>query len=189
MRAVNRNVGEPAWAAVLALAFGTFALVTSEFLPASLLSPIACDLRISEGVAGQAVTVTALVGAIVAPTIAIITRKFDRRYVVLALSVLLIVSNSVASLSQGLWTLLIARVFLGIALAGFWAMAAALAARLVPATAVAKAMSLIFGGASWHVARSSAQAVCQSRASRGRSNCQRPFRWLYVYPAASGANT
>lgn len=145
---MKEDVQEPAWAAILSLTLGTFALVTSEFLPASLLSPMAADLHISEGVAGQAVTVTALVGALVAPTIAIATRRFDRRHVMLTLSALLIMSNSIVSLSQSIQTLLVARIFLGTALAGFWAMSAAMAARLVPAPSMAKAMSLIFAGAS-----------------------------------------
>lgn len=49
---MKEDVQEPAWAAILSLTLGTFALVTSEFLPASLLSPMAADLHISEGVAG-----------------------------------------------------------------------------------------------------------------------------------------
>src|SRR5689334_5535902 len=69
---------EPAWGAVVSLALGVFGLVTAEFLPASLLTPMARDLGVTEGVAGQAVTATAIVGAIAAPTMAIITRRMDR---------------------------------------------------------------------------------------------------------------
>src|SRR5919197_1028686 len=58
----------PAWAAVLSLAFGVFGLVTAEFLPASLLTPIAADLGVTDGSAGQAVTATAIIGAIAALT-------------------------------------------------------------------------------------------------------------------------
>ncbi len=50
----------PAWAAVLSLTVGVFGLVTAEFLPASLLTPMARDLGISLGTAGQAVTATAV---------------------------------------------------------------------------------------------------------------------------------
>jgi hypothetical protein len=38
-----------AWGAVFALSLGAFALVASEFMPVSLLTPIATDLHISEG--------------------------------------------------------------------------------------------------------------------------------------------
>jgi hypothetical protein len=60
-RTRDRNGGsrEPAWAAVGSMALGVFALVTAEFLPASLLTPIAADFKISEGAAGQTVTATA----------------------------------------------------------------------------------------------------------------------------------
>ena len=37
---------EPAWGAVVSLALGVFGLVTAEFLPASLLTPLARDLGI-----------------------------------------------------------------------------------------------------------------------------------------------
>ena len=46
------------------MVLGVFALVTAEFLPASLLTPIAADFHISEGVAGQTVTATAAVALV-----------------------------------------------------------------------------------------------------------------------------
>ncbi|HBV2215691.1 TPA: MFS transporter, partial [Klebsiella quasipneumoniae] len=49
----------PAWRAVYALALGVFGLIVAEFLPASLLTPMASSLGVSEGMAGQAVTATA----------------------------------------------------------------------------------------------------------------------------------
>lgn len=51
----------PAWMAVFSLAMGVFGLLTAEYLPASLLTPMALDLGVSEALAGQAVTVTAVV--------------------------------------------------------------------------------------------------------------------------------
>ena len=45
------------WGAVFAMSLGAFALVASEFMPVSLLTPIAADLHISEGQAGQAISV------------------------------------------------------------------------------------------------------------------------------------
>ncbi|CAB3966876.1 transcriptional regulator [Burkholderia cenocepacia] len=41
--------GAAAWGAVLAMSLGAFALVASEFMPVSLLTPIAGDLHVSEG--------------------------------------------------------------------------------------------------------------------------------------------
>ena len=54
---------KPAWRAVYSLGLGVFGLITAEFLPASLLTPMAASLGVTEGMAGQAVTATALVAA------------------------------------------------------------------------------------------------------------------------------
>jgi predicted MFS family arabinose efflux permease len=136
------------WPAVVSLAMGVFGLVTAEFLPASLLTAMAADLAISEGIAGQSVTATALVGAIAAPSIPLLTRRIDRRVVMLWLTVLLVMSNGLAAVADDLWTLLAARVMLGVALGGFWSMAGALAMRLVPDDLFPRAMSLILTGVS-----------------------------------------
>lgn len=48
------------WAAVVSLSLGVFGLVTAEFLPVSLLTPLSADLAVSSGIAGQSITVTAL---------------------------------------------------------------------------------------------------------------------------------
>lgn len=138
----------PAWAAVVSLALGVFGLVTAEFLPASLLTPMAADLGITEGTAGQAVTATAIVALVASLLITAATRTIDRRVLLLGFSILLIVSNLLVALAPGLPVLLVGRVLLGIAIGGFWTMSAALAMRLVPAAMVPRALSLIFSGVS-----------------------------------------
>ena len=40
------------WPAVFSLTLGVFSLVTAEFLPASLLTPMAASLHISQGLSG-----------------------------------------------------------------------------------------------------------------------------------------
>lgn len=139
---------KPAWPAVTSLTFGVFGLVTAEFLPASLLTPMAADIGVSVGAAGQAVTATAVVGAIAGLAAAIVTRGIDRRIVIWSLTGLLIVSSVIAAIATNLPMLLFARVLLGIGLGAFWSMVAATAMRLVPPSALPKAMSLIFAGVS-----------------------------------------
>jgi predicted MFS family arabinose efflux permease len=139
---------EPAWGAVVSMALGVFGLVTAEFLPASLLTPMAADLGISEGLAGQAVTVTAAIALVTSLLIAAATRHIDRRPVLLAFSMLLIASNLLVAFAPNLPALLLGRVLLGLALGGFWTMSAAVAMRLVPEALVPRALSLIFSGVS-----------------------------------------
>ena len=137
-----------AWAAVVSLMLGAFSQVTAEFLPASLLTPIAADLGVSVGAAGQVVTATSRVGIVAGLATAIVTRAMDRRVVLWSLTVLLIVSNLLSATASNLTVLLFARTLLGISLSGFWAMATATAMRLVPADALPRAISLIFSGVS-----------------------------------------
>jgi predicted MFS family arabinose efflux permease len=139
---------KPAWGAVFAMTLGVFGLVTAEFLPASLLTPMAADLGISEGVAGQAVTATAVIGMITSLLISAATKNIDRRVLLLIFSVLLFASNLLVALAANLPLLLLGRVLLGIALGGFWTMSAAVTMRLVPEAQVPRALSMIFSGVS-----------------------------------------
>lgn len=138
----------PAWGAVVSMALGVFGLVTAEFLPASLLTPIAAELGITEGAAGQAVTATAVVGMVASLLITSTARRVDRRHLMMFFSALLILSNLMVAAAPGLGLLLIGRVLLGIALGGFWAMSTAIVIRLVPLSAVPRALSIIFSGVS-----------------------------------------
>ncbi|WP_435169031.1 MFS transporter [Falsirhodobacter sp. 1013] len=136
------------WPAVYAVSFGVFGLIAAEFLPMSLLTPMATDLQVSEGMAGQAVTATAVVALFTGLLIATLTRGIDRRHVLLGFSVLLILSNLLVALSGSFALLLVGRLLLGVAIGGFWTMSAAIAMRLVPSDQVPKALSMIFAGVS-----------------------------------------
>ncbi|STQ60056.1 major facilitator superfamily protein [Pseudescherichia vulneris] len=43
----------PAWGAIFSMALGVVVLIASEFMPVSLLTPIAQDLTLSQGQAGR----------------------------------------------------------------------------------------------------------------------------------------
>jgi predicted MFS family arabinose efflux permease len=136
------------WPAVVAIALGAFALVVTEFLPVGLLPELSADTGVSEGTAGLAITAPALVGALAAPAAAILIGRIDRRTVLLMLTGLQIVSAAIAALAPNFTVLLGARLLLGVAIGGFWAVAVAAAARLVPAEKVHLASSLVLGGIS-----------------------------------------
>ncbi|WP_203708383.1 MFS transporter [Asanoa iriomotensis] len=136
------------WFAVGAVGLGIFALVTSEFLPASLLPRIAADMGVSEGVAGQAVTATAIMGAITAPTIAIVVPRLDRRRLLAILIVLAVASDALVAAAPWYPLLLLGRLLLGIAIAGFWAMALAVVGQLVSGDKLGRAMTVVNLGVS-----------------------------------------
>lgn len=135
-----------AWLAVFSLTMGVFGLLTSEYLPASLLTPMAAELGVSEALAGQAVTVTAVVALFSGLFVPVLTRALDRRVVLLAFTTLMIVSNLLVAVSSSITILLVMRAFLGVALGGFWAMAAAVTMRLVPPALLPRALSIVFSG-------------------------------------------
>ncbi len=148
VEAVAVEQTEARWLGVVSLALGVFALVTAEFLPASLLTPMAADLGVSIGAAGQSVTTTSIVAGFAGIGVVIGTSRLDRRHVLLTLTSLLIISSLIASFSASLPMLLVSRFLLGIGLGGFWAMSVALAMRLVPGHLMPRAMSIIMGGVS-----------------------------------------
>lgn len=138
----------PAWGAVFAMAFGVFGLITAEFLPVSLLTPIAASLQVSEGQAGQTVTVTALVALLTSLVVGSVTRRLDRRVVMLAFTLLLVASALLVALASNLTLILLARVLLGMAIGGFWTLSTAITMRLVPSDQVPRALSIVFSGIS-----------------------------------------
>lgn len=137
------------WSGIWALTLGVSGLMIAEFLPAGVLTPMASDLGITEGMAGQSVTATSIFAVLASLSIAYLTRKYNRKDVLLSLSVLLVISSAIAAMTPNLPFLLFGRVLLGIALGGFWSMSTAIAIRLVPTESVPKALSIIFGGASF----------------------------------------
>ncbi|MCZ7911716.1 MFS transporter [Agrobacterium leguminum] len=144
---------EPAWTAatwfaVLSMAATSFALVSAEFLPAGLLTPMARDLGITEGTAGQVVTATASVGAVTALLSNVLIGKLNRKTVLVGLSALAIASNVLASVAADFWLLLLGRAGLGIALSGFWALSVAVVARLVGANSTGRGMAIVTLGVS-----------------------------------------
>ncbi|MBP2171034.1 putative MFS family arabinose efflux permease [Erwinia toletana] len=148
LRTTSSAQQQPAWGAVFSMALGVFGLVTAEFLPASLLTPMAASLEASEALTGQAVTITAVVALITSFVSASATRKMDRRWVLLAFSVMLIVSNLLVAFAPQLSFVFAGRVLLGVAIGGFWTLSAATAMRLVPAALIPRALSIIFSGVS-----------------------------------------
>jgi len=137
-----------AWLAVGTVALGTFVMVTTEFLPIGLLTPIASDLHVSEGTTGLMVTVPGIVAAIAAPAVTIAAKNTDRRRLLIALATLTLLSNAIVALSAHLVTVLAGRVLLGLSVGGFWTFAAAVGRRLVPESDGGRATALILAGIS-----------------------------------------
>ncbi|KJF67951.1 transcriptional regulator [Rhizobium nepotum 39/7] len=135
-----------AWGAVFSLALCVAVLIASEFMPVALLSPIATDLGVTEGHAGQAISISGIFAVLTSLFVAGFTRRIDRRVVVTSFSLFLIVSGTVVTFAPNYPVLMIGRAVLGIAIGGFWSMSTAVVMRLVPEVSVPKALAMLNAG-------------------------------------------
>lgn len=126
----------------------SFLLVTAEFLPGGVLTEISADLGVTPGQAGQMVTVTALTGLLVAPTIGLLLPRLDRRSLLVWMAASAAVSNAIVAIAPNLPLLLLGRVLLGAALSGFWAMSITVAARIAGPERLGKAVMFTSAGTS-----------------------------------------
>lgn len=134
------------WGAVLAMSLAAFALVASEFMPVSLLTPLAADLQITEGQAGQGISVSGLFALLTSLLIAGVAARVERKRLLLALTVLMIVSGTVVALAPNYPVFMLGRALIGVAIGGFWSLSAATAMRLVPEPQVPRALAIVNGG-------------------------------------------
>jgi predicted MFS family arabinose efflux permease len=121
-------------------------LIASEFMPVSLLTPIAADLHATEGMAGQAISISGLFAVATSLFIATIAARFDRRHVLLWLTGLMLVSLMLIAEAPNFGILMISRAILGITIGGFWSLATATIMRLVPEDSVPKALGMLYTG-------------------------------------------
>lgn len=140
--------GRSRWAAVFAIALGTFVLVTNEFLPVGLLVPIAHEFGIGSAVAGTMVTVPALVAAVAAPALTVVAGRLDRRLFLVGMAVLFTLADTLGAITPNFALMLFARVLLGVGIGGFWAIGGTVGGRLVGSEAAGRATAIIFGGIS-----------------------------------------
>ena len=76
--------------AVLSLALGSFASVTTEFLPVGILPDISRTFSVSPGTAGLTMTVPGMMAALSAPGVMLFSGRTDRRRMILWLSLILL---------------------------------------------------------------------------------------------------
>jgi len=123
-----------------------FALIASEFMPVSLLTPIAADLHVTEGVAGQGITISGAFAVLTSLSIAWLAGGMNRKTLLLALTALMAVSGAVVALASNYLIYMVGRALIGVVIGGFWSMSAATAMRLVPASQVPRALAIFNGG-------------------------------------------
>lgn len=122
------------WLGLLALAMTGFICIMTETIPAGLLPQISKGLYISEAMAGQLVTVYAIGSLVAAIPVAIVTRQWRRRPLLLLAICGFLVFNSVTAISSSYILTLAARLLAGVSAGVLWGMIGGYALRMVSAT-------------------------------------------------------
>ncbi|MFT4258953.1 MFS transporter [Microbacterium sp.] len=136
------------YGALIVLMLMGFLLVTSEFLPNGVLTEMADSLGVTPGQAGQSVTITALVGLVVAPAIGLLFPRLDRRSLLVWMALAAAVSNLLVAIAPNLVIVLAARFLLGAAISAFWSMSITVAATLAGPDRLGRGVMFTSAGAS-----------------------------------------
>lgn len=134
------------WSGVLAMTLCVFVLIASEFMPVSLLTPIAKDLHLSEGLVGQGIAISGALAVLTSLSLSTLVGNLNRKYLLLGMTVLMAISGVIVALSTRYLIYMLGRALIGIAIGGFWSMSAATALRLVPKHQVPRALAIFNGG-------------------------------------------
>ncbi len=135
-----------AWGAVLSMALCVAMLIASEFMPVSVLTPMAEGLRATEGQTGQAISISGLFAVAASMVITTAAGTLNRKWVLVAMTGLMLLSLVLVAAAPNFAVLMIGRALLGICIGGFWALATAVIMRLVPTSDVPRALALMYGG-------------------------------------------
>ncbi|WP_159338979.1 MFS transporter [Leclercia adecarboxylata] len=134
------------WGAIFAMTLCVFVLIASEFMPVSLLTPIARDLGVTEGLAGQGIAISGALAVLTSLSLTRIAGNMNRKTLLLGMTALMAVSGLLIAFASSYLVYMIGRALIGIAIGGFWSMSAATAIRLVPQHQVSRALAIFNGG-------------------------------------------
>ena len=158
--ATSKAKAEPdaAWGAVFSMALCVAMLIASEFMPVSLLTPMAQGLGASEGQTGQAISVSGLFAVAASLLVTTAAGRLNRKWVMVAMTALMLISLALVAAAPNFAMLMLGRALLGVCIGGFWALATAVIMRLVPEGDVPRALSLMYGGQA--IAAAFAAPIC-----------------------------
>ena len=147
MSAVRSEAAAPAfWGGIFAMTLCVFTLIASEFMPVSLLTPMAADLRVSEGLAGYGIAISGAFAVLASLSIATLAAAMNRKTLLLLLTGLMCASALVVGLATSYAMYMAGRALIGVVVGGFWSMSVAVAMRLVPSHSVPRALAIFNGG-------------------------------------------
>lgn len=159
------------WGAVFSMALCVAMLIASEFMPVSLLTPMAEGLSATEGQTGQAISISGLFAVAASLVITTAAGTLNRKGILVAMTAFMLISLALVAAAPNFAVLMLGRALLGICIGGFWALATAVIMRLVPESEVPRALALMYGG----------QAIAAAFAAPVGSYLGEMFGWRAVF--------
>lgn len=132
--------------AVLALAVGSFAIGTTEFVTMGVLPEVADGVDVSIPAAGHVISAYALGVVVGAPVVAFFGARLPRRGLLLGLMVAYALFNALSAVAPGYPLLVVARFLDGLPHGGYFGVSALVAASMVAPERRGRVMALVFMG-------------------------------------------
>ncbi|MDX5331018.1 MAG: MFS transporter [Caulobacteraceae bacterium] len=131
---------------IFVLALSTFAFGSGALIFVGLLEPMAADLGVPVGAAGQLQTVYVLTSAFAGPPLAFLIGRFERKQVLLLALGASVALNLACYLTPGFGLILVLRAILGAIAAMAGPAASAAASALAPPERRGSALAIVMGG-------------------------------------------
>lgn len=142
----SRDAERAHWGGIFAMTLCVFVLIASEFMPVSLLTPLARDLGVTEGTAGQGIALSGALAVLTSLFLSRLAGNMNRKHLLSGMTVLMALSGIIIAFAPNALMYMAGRALIGIAIGGFWSMSAATAIRLVPQHQVSRALAIFNGG-------------------------------------------
>jgi DHA1 family inner membrane transport protein len=138
----------PLFSALFALALGSFALATGEFVSMGLLPNVARDLGVSIPEAGHMISAYALGVVAGAPIITVLFAKARRRQLLIGLALMLVLGNLASAFAPYFGAIVLARFVAGLPHGAYFGIASLVAVSLVAPNQRAQAVGRVMLGLS-----------------------------------------